>query len=140
MLRVVRVVALLAAVAAVAAAPSAAKGPNLARVCGSSGCVSIHGESAVQPLMSWWWTPFARRGAPAPAAYYSIRIHDPAGINWVLLYVPARRAMRIWQSRVPPYNESIGPYWRTIPRSAGRGLEAVVRPVRPFAAPRKWGR
>ena len=119
---------------------AAAKGPNVARVCGASGCTTLRGESAVQPLISWWYTPFSSRRAPRPAPYYSIAIRDPSGVRWSLLYVPSRRAMRIWQNRVPPYNQPIGPYWRDVPAAAVSGLGRVAAGLKPYAAPSAWRR
>ena len=94
----------------------------------------------VWPLLSWTYTPFKPRAAPRPAPYYSIRVRDPSGIKWTLLYVPSRRMMRIWQSRVPPYSESIGPYWRVVPRLAVPQIAKAVARVRPYAAPKRWPR
>ena len=128
------------ALAALTSGAAQAKGPNAASVCGASGCTTLRGESAVWPLLSWTSTPFKPRAAPRPAAYYSIRVSDPTGIKWTLLYVPSRRMMRIWQSRVPPYSEPIGPYWRIVPRTAVPQIVRAVAHVRPYAAPKRWPR
>ena len=135
-----RVVGVVAALAALTSGAAQAKGPNAAAVCGASGCTRLTGESAVAPLLSWTYTPFKPRAAPRPAPYYSIRVSDPSGIKWTLLYVPSRRMMRIWQSRVPPYSESIGPYWRVVPRPAVPQIAKAVARVRPYAAPKRWPR
>jgi hypothetical protein len=133
-------VAVVAGVALTAPGSAAAKGPNFARLCGASGCTTLRGETAVQPLLSWWYTPFFQRGAPAPAPFYRIRITDPSGVKWSLLYVPARHAVRFWQNRVPPYHESIGPYWRSVPGSAVAVMGRLVHKLKPYAAPRRWPR
>lgn len=138
MLRLLRILSVFGGLAAIAIGSAAAKGPNVASVCGASGCVTLRGESMVQPLISWWYTPFAPRAAPRPAPYYSIRLRDPSGIRWSLLYVPARRAIRIWQSRVPPYHQSIGPYWRTVPSSAVPAIRWLLQKLSPHAAPARW--
>jgi hypothetical protein len=95
----------------------------------------LRGKAALQPLISWWYRPFSHRSAPAPAPLYSIALRDPSGIRWSLLFVPARRAIRIWQSRVPPYNQPIGPYWRTVPGAALPAIGRLGRKITPFAAP-----
>jgi hypothetical protein len=136
--RFVAAVALAAGVAAVSATAAEAKGPNVASVCGAARCITIDGETAVWPFLAWQYVPFSARRAPAPAPYYSIRLHEPTGIRWVLLYVPRRHVVRFWQSRVPPYSQGIGPYWRTLPASAERVFRRVVRGLAPRAAPDNW--
>ena len=121
-------------------AAAAAKGPNVATVCGAKRCTTIRGDLAVAPLLAWQWVPFRTRSAPAPAPYYSIRLHDPGGIDWEFLYVPRHHAVRFWQSRVPPYAQGIGPYWRGLPASAERVFARAVRGLRPLAAPLHWRR
>jgi hypothetical protein len=138
MLRWIGVVSVVGGLALLASGSAAAKGPDFARICGASSCTTVRGEFAVQPLISWWYTPFSQRGAPRPAPYYAIKLRDPSGIRWVLLYVPGRHAMRIWQNRVPPYNQAFGPYWRTVPRTAMRAIARLVSKVRPYGAKRSW--
>jgi hypothetical protein len=133
--RPLAVLTVLAGIAIIAAGSALAKGPSLASICGATGCVTLRGELAVQPIFSWWSVPFASRAAPGPAPSYSIRVRDPSGVTWVLLYVPNRHAIRIWQSRVPPDSQPIGPYWRTVPMSAEPVLRRLVRRVGPHAAP-----
>ena len=136
--RLLASMSLVTAIGAIAVASATAKGPNVASVCGATRCITIRGQTEVWPLLSWSHVPFSSRPAPAPAPYYSIRLHDPSGIRWVLLYVPRRHAVRIWQSRVPPYSEGVGPYWRTLPASSERAFRRVVRNLIPRAAPRNW--
>jgi hypothetical protein len=137
-LRVLTSVSLVAMLGAIAVASAMAKGPNIGTVCGATGCITIRGETAVWPLLSWSYAPFSSRTAPAPAPYYSIRLDDPSGIKWVILYVPTRHAVRIWQSRVPPYPEGVGPYWRTLPASADRVFRRAVGRMQPRLAPPAW--
>jgi hypothetical protein len=140
--RLRRVVWLVAACAACAAGPAAAKGPDAGSICGGLGCIALSGQSETAPFISWWNSAFSPRGAPRPAPYYWIQLRDGFApeIRWVLLYVPARRAMRIWQSRVPPGNEPIGPYWRTVPPAAADSIRVLVRSIRPYPTPRTWRR
>ena len=141
MRRVLGLLALLTVAGAIATGSAAAKGVYTASVCGSSGCTSVQGQAAVWPLMSWWYTPFHSHAVPALARYYSIRIRErSAALDWVMLYVPGRRSARIWQNRVPPYKQSIGPYWRTVPADAMPVLNRAVRKLAPYASPARWPR
>jgi hypothetical protein len=135
--------ACLAAAAAAAGAlcvPTAdAKGPDRATVCGVTHCVSIHGERAVWSLLAWQYDgPFAVRPAPRPAPFYAIRVRDSTRLDWTIVYVPRRHAVRLWQSHVPPYRQGVGPYWRTLPASAETVFARVVAPLAPRGAPRSW--
>ena len=138
MFRLLVSVALAAAVAAFAVAPATAKGPNVASICGATRCIPIRGETAVWPLLSWSFAPFVTRPAPAPAPFYTIRLRDRSGIRWELLYVPKRHAVRFWQSRVPPYSQGVGPYWRTVPESAEDVFRRAVGKLSPRIAPQSW--
>jgi|tagenome__1003787_1003787.scaffolds.fasta_scaffold18574098_1 hypothetical protein len=130
---------LLAVAGALAAPTAGAKGPDAATLCGAQRCLTIHGERAVAPLLGWQSTGFSERAAPQPAPYYTLRVSDrSAGIRWGLVYVPRRHAMRIWQNRIPPYDEGVGVYWRTLPAAAEPAFRAVLQTLRPHAAPRRW--
>lgn len=61
-----------------------------------------------------------------------------APVTWTLLYVPRRDAMRIAQSRVPPYAAGVGPYWRAVPGSAWAALDRATDGVTPFPASPVW--
>lgn len=126
-----------AAVSIALAVPAAeAKGPAEAELCGSSGCVRLSGSAALEPFSSWWKTPFTQLRKPKPARFYRILVRqaEPEPITWSLVYVPARNAMRLTQSRVPPYATGIGPYWRTVPAPARRGLRDATRGTTPYPA------
>lgn len=136
-----RVATLLAgSLLAVALAGSAgAKGPFEGRLYGSSGCVALRGYAATAPFTSWWPRRFAQRPAPRPAPFFRIVLRQsiPDGgepVTWTLLYVPQRGAMRIVQSRVPPYAAGVGPYWRTVPASARAALARATEGTTPFPA------
>jgi hypothetical protein len=138
-LRLCRVVALVAAVAAVAVWPAAAKGPTFGTICGGLGCTALNGQAEISPFIRWWNTPFVPRSAPGAAPYYSIRLRDDlSDITWALLYVPASREMRIWQSRVPSSSEPVGPYWRTVPLWTAGMINTLVRRIVPYPPPRSW--
>lgn len=140
-----RVTTLLAGsvLAVVLTGSAGAKGPFEGRLCGSSGCVTLRGYAATAPFTSWWSRPSAQRPAPRPAPFFRIVLRQgvPDGeepVTWTLLYVPQRAAMRIVQSRVPPYAAGAGPYWRTVPGTARAALQRATRNVAPFAASPSW--
>ena len=131
------------AIAVVFAAPVAAKGPAEGDLCGRSGCVPLRGYQATEPFTRWWSRPFTERPTPVPAAFFRIVLRQDAPdghqpIKWTLLYVPQRSAMRILQSRVPPYAAGVGPYWRTVPPTARSALARATRGITPFRAPTAW--
>jgi hypothetical protein len=93
----------------------------------------------VWSLLAWQYDgPFSLRAAPRPAPFYAIRVHDPAGVDRTLLYVPRRHAVRLWQSRVPPYRRGNPPYWRTLPAAVEGMFVRVVRGLAPRRAPSAW--
>ncbi len=132
--------ALVASVLLVVTGVAWAKGPNVATVCGSSGCSTYRGELTVLPLYEWLNEPFSLRSPPRNAPYYRIRLVEPGVRASILLYSPSRLAVRIWQgpSQIPGLNQPIGPYWRTVPSDAARAIKPFLRGVTPFPASRGW--
>jgi len=124
---------------AVSAPPADAKGPTAGELCGRSGCVRLGGEAEIARFVSWWSDPFGQR-APAVAPFFRIvvRHSEPEPVTWTLLYVPRHDAMRITQSRVPPYRTGSGPYWRQVPLAARGFLRAATRGMTPFPASRSY--
>ena len=131
------VVALIALVASVPSEANPTKGPNLASVCGASGCRITRGDHAVLPLYDWWNRPFYARDAPRLAPYYRIRVSDGARTTHMLLYAPSRRAIRIWRNAIPE-QIAIGPYWRSVPDDATTTMRSFIAGVEPFPAARGW--
>jgi hypothetical protein len=108
-------------------------------VCGAGRCDTIHGERVVSSLFVWQSGPFTPRAAPRTAPYYSIRISGGGSdVRWVVLYVPSRHAIRVWQNRMPPYRDSVAPYWRTLSSGDEQVYRRTVRDLRPLAAPHRW--
>ena len=143
MARVLRFVLAAAAVAALAAVPVHAKGPAEGRLCGVAGCLTLHGWEELRPFTSWWDTSFTQRTSPRPAPFFRVVVRqatpDPTkSITWTLLYVPSRNALRITQSRVPPYESGIGPYWRAIPATARAGLRRATASLNPYPGSSGW--
>jgi hypothetical protein len=115
-----------------------AKGPNLARICGASGCSAIRGELTVSALLAWTGTGFTLLDAPRPAPYYRFSLYDRGQPAWQLVYVPARHRIRIGQLDVYPYGSTLGPYWRSVTAEGRRALARATRGLSPFPAPRAW--
>ena len=97
----------------------------------------------MHPFTSWWDTPYAERKAPLAAPFFRLVVHQDAPdagrkITWTLVYAPTRNAMRITQSRVPPYPTGIGPYWRGVPSTARSGLRRATAGLDPFPASATW--
>jgi hypothetical protein len=132
------IVVLLASISASGAAPAHAKSWPVARVCGQTNCISVR-HPAVDSFFEWWSVGFHDLAVPAPARYYAIRWHDDTfDVDYLLLYVPSRHIMSIWQSRVPPYPQAIGPYWRSVPRYEWRPLDRILSAISPHKAQPRW--
>ena len=120
---------------------AASKGPDRARVCGST-CRWITGDQQVYPLLDGWWsTRFVQADAPRAAPYFTFAIDSTQGESgsWLLVWVPSKRLMRVTQTAVPPYElETVGPYWRTAPPAARSAFAAATRGLRPHRAVRGW--
>jgi hypothetical protein len=131
-------VALVGVSAWAGAGAAAAKGPDHGAFCGGFTCLALQDEASLQPIISWWRASFTPRVAPPPSAYFRIELRDRRGTEWLLLYVPKHRAMRIWQSEVPPYSTPIGPYWRLVPARAVLALQEITRYLMPLRALPAW--
>ena len=120
---------------------AAAKGPDRARVCGTS-CRTIIGDRQVYPLLDAWGSkPFVQAHVPRPAPYFTLSIDSTRGESgrWLLLWVPSKRLMRVTQIAVPPYQTTtVGPYWRPVPPGARSVFAAAARGLRPHAPVRGW--
>ncbi len=131
-------VALLGVCASAGVCAAAAKGPDHGAFCGAFTCIALQDEPSVQPIISWWRAPFTPRAAPPSAAYYRIQLRDRLGSEWLLLYVPKHRTMRIWQREGSQYTGAAGPYWRRVPASAVLALRGITRQLMPLRAPTAW--
>jgi hypothetical protein len=116
-----------------------AKGPDLARACGASGCTTFHGATRVYGLMDWMSAMFTLGGTPAPAPYYRVSFSDHGKAFMTLLWVPSRHSMRVQQPVVYPFAPgSNHPYWRPVSARGAAVLGRAVAGLRPFSAPRAW--
>jgi hypothetical protein len=129
-----------AALIALCAAGSAqAKGPDLARACGASGCATVRGAVAVARLLDWTGPSFTLADVPGPAPYYRITFRDDGRAFMTLLWVPSRHRMRVFQPTVYPFAPgSTHPYWRPVSAKGAAVLGQAVGGLRPFRAPSTW--
>lgn len=140
-LRVVRICAIGAAglIALCVAAGAQAKGPDVARTCGASGCTTVRGVIAVDRLVRWMGATFTIAETPRPAPFYRITLRDHGSTFMTLLYVPARRRLRVLQPLPYPYGPGNGdPYWRPVSAAGAAALGRATARLRPFAAPHAW--
>jgi hypothetical protein len=128
----------------VAAGAASAKGIRSGTVCGQNECFAVHGEASAA-LFSWETSePWAELEPPLPAPYYTMRFRiDQAPTVDVLeqvLYVPSRHMVRVYDSRTVYGPQPVGPYWRSVSKSAERAMNQVVSKLPPHHAPRAWAR
>jgi hypothetical protein len=112
---------------------AAAKGPDRARVCGTT-CRTITGDQNVWPLLGAWLEgTFVQADAPRLAPFFTFKIDSTRGESgrWVLVWVPSKRLLRVTQIAVPPYQlETVGPYWRRVPAATRAAFAAATRGLR----------
>jgi hypothetical protein len=129
-----------AAVVALALAGAAqAKGPDLARACGASGCTTLRGPKSVYPLLDWMSAAFMIADTPGPAPYYHITFRDRGSVFMTLIWVPSRHRIRVLQPASYPFAPgSQHPYWRAVSAKGAAALAKAVAGLRPFSTPRVW--
>jgi hypothetical protein len=130
----IRAIAAAALVALCVVGGAQAKGPDLARVCGASGCTTVRGIAAVQGLLDWMRPTFMVADTPRPAPFYRITLRDHGQPVMRLLYVPSRQRMRVWQPAPYPFAPgSQHPYWRSVSARGADLLENAVARLKPSA-------
>ncbi len=135
----VRLLGLAALAALVLAAGAQAKGPDVARACGESGCTTVRGPGAVAELLDWMSAAFTLEDVPRPAPYYRFTFRDRDRMFMTLLWVPSRHRMRVLQPAMYPFAPgSQHPYWRAVSRRGAAVLGRAVAGLKPFSAPRVW--
>jgi hypothetical protein len=117
-----------------------AKGPDLARACGASGCHTVRGAPRVYELIEWTYGMFTVADAPRPAPFYRIVLRDRGRVSWTLLYVPSKRLVRVWQPAINSLYAPGGgsPYWRPVNAKGAAVLGRTLAGLKPFSAPRTW--
>jgi hypothetical protein len=109
-----------------------------ASVCGASGCRTADSE-LLNPIDGH---SFGLASAPRPAPYYAAILSAPGdhGFCWRLVWVPARRVLRVENLRRPnvPGTPIAGRYWRTVHLGLARSLAEAVRGLQPYAPALSW--
>lgn len=89
--------AAIVAVLALLTAPGAlAKGPDSARICGESDCVTTGTIEDVN-VLALWTAGFQARDEPSAAPFYTVELSATRGTKqkWSFLYVPSARAVKV---------------------------------------------
>ena len=125
-----RLVVALAVLALAAAAE--AKGPGTARVCGSSGCITVRNLGTIDGMTALSG-PFQLADAPRPVPFYTVALSDPppSTFRWSFVYAPSRHLLRISDGVTPPY-------WRRAPTVVARTLARLTRGLEPYPRSRGW--
>ena len=138
------IVAALAAGLAVTGSAGAKTISPSGTVCGQTKCFAVHGQASAA-LFSWETPgPWAELEPTLPAPYYTIRFRiEQAPTIEILeqvLYVPSRHIVRVYDSRTVYGPQPVGPYWRSVSKSAEVAMDKVVSRISPRHAPSAWPR
>jgi hypothetical protein len=135
----IRAPGVAALIALSAAGGAQAKGPDLARACGASGCSTVRGDTHVSTLIEWTYAAFTVADTPKPAPFYRITLRDRGKAFLTFLYVPSRKVARVSQSFSPTYAPgSWHPYWRPVNAKGAAAFAKALAGLKPFSAPRAW--
>ena len=131
-----------AVVVALAVAPAgAAKEPVTGNVCGARECRTLAEPGTVFQALRWEGT-FQIVRAPRPARFYTLTFtaDGPEGFVWRVVYVPARRVLRVDDrgATPPEFGRPVRPYWRTLGSRQLRLLATVTRGLEAFPPSRTW--
>ena len=132
----------LLAVAILVTAPSAlAKGPDTARICGASGCVTVDDVERVNVLALWGSALSARR-EPPPAPFYTVDLTSSFGTKqeWSFLYAPSARAVKVIRADFSGgvYGVQTTNDWLTPPPSVLAAYQRASATLKPFPADAEW--
>lgn len=134
-------VGLVCAVALLAATPALAKGPDLASICGASGCATVDDVDRVN-VLALWTAGFEVRKEPPAAPFFTVELTTTRGAvaKWSYLYVPSAHALKIIRadfsggiSGVQPMNEWVSPSAEVL---AAYDMATAV--MSPFPATAGW--
>lgn len=134
-------VGLVCVVALLAATPALAKGPDLASICGASGCATVDDVEEVN-VLALWTAGFVVREEPPTAPFFTVELTTTRGAvaKWSYLYVPSARALKIIRadfsggiSGVQPMNEWVSPSAQVL-----AAYETATAAMSPFPASAGW--
>ena len=137
--------ALVAALLLATPALASAKGPEKARICGTSGCAVVEGVEQLAPL-TLVGAPFELRSAPPPAPFFTVVLtssrDDDAGGTY--LYAPSASSLRVdgdyvvGAPRVWTRDQLPRAYWIGVPRTTRAALDRATAELEPFPAAADW--
>lgn len=134
-------IGLVCAVALLAVTPALAKGPDLASVCGASGCARLDDVDEVN-VLALWTAGFEVRKEPPTAPFFTVELNSTRGAvaKWSYLYVPSAGALKIIRadfsggiSGVQPMNEWVSPSTEVLAAYA-----TATAAMSPFPASAGW--
>lgn len=134
-------IGLVCAVALLAVTPALAKGPDLASICGASGCATVDDVEKVN-VLALWTAGFEVRKEPPTAPFFTVELTTTRGAvaKWSYLYVPSARALKIIRadfsggiSGVQPMNEWVSPSTEVL-----GAYETATAAMSPFPASAGW--
>ena len=135
----IRALGAAALIALCAAGGAPAKGPDLARACGASGCSTVRGEERVDLLIEWTYAAFTVADEPRPSPFYRITLRKRGKDHMTFLYVPSRKLVRVQQAFSPTYAPgSQHPYWRPVNAGGAAAFRQALAGLKPFSAPSAW--
>lgn len=139
--RVRHLIGLACAVALLAVTPALAKGPDLASICGTSGCATVDDIEEVN-VLALWTAGFEVRKEPPTAPFFTVELTTTRGAvaKWSYVYVPSARALKIIRadfsggiSGVQPMNEWVSPSTEVL-----AAYETATSAMSPFPASAGW--
>lgn len=128
-------------VALLAVTPALAKGPDLASICGASGCATVDDVEKVN-VLALWTAGFEVRKEPPTAPFFTVELTTTRGAvaKWSYLYVPSARALKIIRadfsggiSGVQPMNEWVSPSTGVL-----AAYDTATAAMSPFPASAGW--
>lgn len=132
----------LLAVAALTMAPSAlAKGPDTARICGSSGCVTASTPEKVN-VLALYTSGFAARDEPAAAPFFTVKLTSTRAedVDWSFIYVPSAKTLQIVEADFSDgiYDTPAKNQWVTPSAGVVAAYETATEALSPFPASNEW--
>lgn len=127
--------------AALAAAPAAlAKGPDIVRICGTDGCVTVQGPEKVNRL-ALLTSGFESRAAPRSSPFYTVELTSSrqAAVKWSLLYVPSASAIKVIRADFSGTNrQETTNTWVKPGADALAAYAAATGDLKPYPADVRW--
>lgn len=132
----------LIAVGVLLVVPSAlAKGPDTARICGASGCVTVNDVETVN-VLALWGSALSARSQPPPEPFFTVDLTSSFGKKqkWSFLFAPSARAVKVIRADFSGgvYGVTTMNSWVAPADNVVAAYEAAVANVEPFTADAAW--